>query len=54
MKATPKHIVFFLVFITILTQFIDLYYPNDLFFYGQLALLGLMLVMLVYKFTIKK
>ncbi|AXG69085.1 hypothetical protein KORDIASMS9_01304 [Kordia sp. SMS9] len=49
-----QYIIIVVLILILALQFIQIYYPNDLFFYGQLALLGLMLVMLIYKFTIKK
>lgn len=53
MKIKTQHIVLFLLFLVVSFQFIDIYYPNDLFFYGQLTILGIMIAMLIYR-NIKK
>ncbi len=48
-KMKSTYIIISLIIVTLLLQFIQTYYPNDLFFYGQCGILGIMLVMLVFK-----
>lgn len=54
MKIKSKYIVYFLLLIVLVAQFIDIYYPSDLFFYGQLAVLGVLVLMLLNKSFNKK